>query len=70
MLESDFFPFFFFLIFFCCRYGVLKVLAEEIGGGDDDVTIQLSGAKLPTKDWMGKGDHYYKVITHKPKPKP
>ena len=49
---------------------MLKVLAEEIGGGDDDVTIQLSGAKLPTKDWMGKGDHYYKVITHKPKPKP
>eukprot|EP00802_Teleaulax_amphioxeia_P007980 Tamp_07988.p1 GENE.Tamp_07988~~Tamp_07988.p1 ORF type:complete len:535 (-),score=109.00 Tamp_07988:345-1949(-) len=43
------------------RYGVLKVLAEEIGGGDDDVTIQLSGAKLPTKDWMGKGDHYYKI---------
>ena len=54
------------------RYGIITVLAEEIGGGNDDVTVQLSGAHLPTKDWMGKGDHYYKAIRPKPylNPKP
>ena len=35
-------------------YGSVSVLAEEIGGGNDDVKFQLSGSNLTTKDWMGK----------------
>jgi len=42
-------------------YGSVSVLAEEIGGGNDDVKFQLSGSNLTTKDWMGKGDHYFIV---------
>jgi hypothetical protein len=43
-------------------YGKISVLSEEIGGGADDIRFQISGVKLATKDWMGKGDHYFKIF--------
>jgi len=43
-------------------YGKISILSEEIGGGNDDVRFQLSGVKLTTQDWMGKGDHYLKIL--------
>jgi hypothetical protein len=29
---------------------------------EDLVRFRLAGTGLTTKDWMGKGDHYYKVF--------
>ena len=57
---------FIYLLLFCfvcvCRYGMISILAEEINGGENDlVRIQLAGTCLKTQDWIGKGDHYYKV---------
>jgi hypothetical protein len=43
-------------------YGSISILAEEISGGNDDVKFQVGGSALMTKDWMGKGDHYLKVM--------
>ena len=41
---------------------MIRILAEEINGGENDlVRIQLAGTCLKTQDWIGKGDHYYKV---------
>ena len=54
--------FFFCLFLVVCRYGMIRILAEEINGGENDlVRIQLAGTCLKTQDWIGKGDHYYKV---------
>jgi hypothetical protein len=54
--------YFFAFFFVVCRYGMISILAEEINGGDNDlVRMQLAGTCLKTQDWIGKGDHYYKV---------
>jgi hypothetical protein len=43
-------------------YGSISILAEEIQSeGNSDVKFKLGGTNLKTKDWMGKGDHYFIV---------
>jgi hypothetical protein len=36
-------------------------LSEEISSNNDEVMMVLAGTGLSTRDWMGKGDHYFKV---------
>ena len=43
------------------RYGTIKILAEEIQGANDSLRFILSGTKLATKDWLGKGDKYVRI---------
>eukprot|EP00960_Hanusia_phi_P062209 765091-Hanusia_phi.AAC.1 len=43
------------------RYGTIKVLAEEVQGTNDALRFTLSGTKLATKDWLGKGDKYIRI---------
>ena len=44
------------------KYGVIKVLAEEIAGSrGDSLRMRFSSANLTTKDWFGKGDKYLMI---------
>eukprot|EP00283_Hemiselmis_rufescens_P009182 CAMPEP_0173421716 /NCGR_PEP_ID=MMETSP1357-20121228/2720_1 /TAXON_ID=77926 /ORGANISM="Hemiselmis rufescens, Strain PCC563" /LENGTH=570 /DNA_ID=CAMNT_0014384659 /DNA_START=97 /DNA_END=1806 /DNA_ORIENTATION=- len=41
------------------RYGSMKIIAEEVSSASGDLfKIRFAGAKLASKDWMGKGDKY------------
>eukprot|EP00285_Hemiselmis_virescens_P006655 CAMPEP_0173380784 /NCGR_PEP_ID=MMETSP1356-20130122/3399_1 /TAXON_ID=77927 ORGANISM="Hemiselmis virescens, Strain PCC157" /NCGR_SAMPLE_ID=MMETSP1356 /ASSEMBLY_ACC=CAM_ASM_000847 /LENGTH=535 /DNA_ID=CAMNT_0014334489 /DNA_START=50 /DNA_END=1654 /DNA_ORIENTATION=+ len=41
------------------KYGSIKVMAEEISSGaGDTLKLRIAGARLVSKDWMGKGDKY------------
>jgi len=43
-------------------YGSISILGEEIQSeGSSDVKFKLAGLGLKTRDWMGKGDHYFIV---------